>query len=175
MAPLPANSTASLYVDYTVCTVGHTMQIRFGTGSSATEAISVADAFLTALDDTIRVLTIDGCRVRDIGTSVTYPVTWTGAASYGAGAGARYEGAYFYDFVGRSLGGRRGRVSVFGAVSKSTSDDYRYAVGEYGALDAALATLEAFPEAPVAIDGDTINFQQYINLGMNAYWRNKLR
>jgi len=175
MAPLPINNTAVLFVDYIVSNHNHTMQLRFNDTASAGDAIAVADAFLTALDDRIFTLTILGARVRDQGGSVTYPVTWTGAASYGAGTAGDYTSGWYFDFVGRSIGGRRGRVSVFGAAFLNDTNDYRFELTDNIAYGAAMAVLEAGSGVPVAIDGDPINFNQYVNSGVNAYWRNHLR
>lgn len=177
MAPLPVNSTATLFVDYQTCGEGHTLQIRFGVGGSAGDAMTVADALLTALSGELRLITIQGARVRDLGGSVTYPVTWTGAATYGSGAGLHFETAYYMDFVGRSLDGRKCRVSVFGhaAPADLTGDDFRMFASDSSAVANALTALEADPNTPVSISGDTVNWHQYADIGTNAYWRNRIR
>lgn len=176
MAPLPSNSTGVFFLDYTTEGRQHTLQIRFGTGSSALEAAGVAEAFLTALGTNMYVMTVDGARVRDAGGSVTYPVTWGGPATFGSGTEGLYATAQYVNFVGRSIGGRRCRLAVFGwkGIVDTGDDNFRFS-SAVGWVAAALAALEALPECPVSVDGDVVNWQQYANTGINAYWRNHIR
>lgn len=178
MAPLPVESTARLFVDYTTCSEQHTLMCRFGVGSSVGDAIALVDAFLIALDDFVLAATIDAARVADLGSTFTYPVSWTGAATFGAGVGTHYKTANYLDFVGRSIGGRRVRMAVFGAVFHADTvgtGDYRFNATDEARVAAALAVLEASSTEPVAIDGDAAVWQQYANCGVNAYWRNNIR
>jgi len=177
MAPLPSNTTAVLYVDYDTCSEGHTLQVRFGTTSSVSEAMDFVDALLTAMASVMFLHTITGARVRDLGGSVTYPVTWTGATTYGTGAGVHNASAYYMDFIGRSIGGRRCRIAVFGVgfASDDTNDDFRITAGESALVQNCLDALEAGAAVPVAIDGDPVSWHQYANIGTNAYWRNHIR
>lgn len=176
MAPLPSNNTGVFYLDYTTEGQDHTMQIRFGTGSSALEAAGVADAFLAALGTNMYAMTINGARVRDAGASVSYPVTWDGDAVYGSGTEGLYATAQYVDFVGRSIDGRRARIAVFGwkGIVDTTDDNFRFS-SSTGWVAAALAALEALPFCPVSISGEVVNWQQYANTGINAYWRNHIR
>ena len=176
MAPLPTNNTAVLFVDYSTCLENHTVQMRYASDSSASEAMTALDAFLTGLDVTLNEVTILGARVRDEGSNVTYPVTWTGDATYGASAGTHEKSAWFIDFVGRSIDGRRCRIEMFGAVAAfdGTQHDYRIET-DNTTVAAALAALEANGSAPCSISGLAVNWHQYANLGVNAYWRNRIR
>lgn len=175
MAPLPSNTTAVLFVDYSTGSENHTLQVRYGTGGSTAGAMDFVDAFLTALDDTIFTMTILAARVRDIGTNVTYPVTWTGASTYGAGVAAHDQSAWYIDFVGRSIGGRRVRLAVFGAAAVSDSAGHDYRLPATGNIADALTQIELSSDFPVAIDGDPAGWHQYANMGVNAYWRNRIR
>jgi len=177
MAPLPSNNTGVLYVDYTTCGEQHTLQFRFNTSASFNDSMALADGFLTALTGGLNLVTIDGARVRDAGTNVTYPVTWTGAATYGTTTGPHNESAYYYDFVGRSIDGRRCRVAVFGAGGDhdAADNDYRISASSSTAVAAAIAALESDGNAACSISGNAVNWQQYCNTGVNAYWRNHIR
>lgn len=176
MAPLPSNNTGVFYLDYTTEGEDHTLQVRFGTGSSALEAASVVNGFLSAVEAQLYTLTVRGARVRDLGANVTYPVDWDGDDVYGSGSTGHYTSAFYMDFVGRSIDGRRCRVAVFGckSLADSSGSDYRFS----SATDwvaAGLAALEALPFCPVSISGEVVNWQQYANVGVNAYWRNHIR
>lgn len=177
MAPLPSNSTGVLFVDYTTCQEPHTVQVRFGTGGTPGSAMTFLDAFLTEVDPLLFLCTITGARVRDLGGSVTYPVTWTGNASYGTGAGEHFNSAWYVDFVGRSIGGRRVRIAMFGAVvvTDAVNDDYRLLETENTNVADTLAVLDATVNEAVAIDGDSASWHRYCNIGVNAYWRNRIR
>jgi len=177
MAPLPSNNTNVLYLDYITCLEPHTTQIRFGSGAGIGGAMTVLNDLLAAIDNSIRNLDVIGARVRDQFTNVTYPVTWTGLSSYGSGAGTHNESAYYWDFVGRSIDGRRCRVAVFGAVlpADATNNDFRITAGESTRVQDCLDVLEAGIDCPVSISGQAVNWQQYVNIGTNAYWRNNIR
>jgi hypothetical protein len=137
--------------------------------------MSTVSGFLTALGSQIQLLTILGARYRLVGTNVTIATVWTGLSTYGSGAGTAIQGAWFFDFVGRSLAGRRVRVSVFGAGQLNEGVDYRAQPGEIATLDAAISVLASASNRFVAIDGASPVWKAYTNTGANAYWRNKIR
>lgn len=176
MAPLPNNNTAVFYLDYSCEGKPHTLQIRYGTGSSALEAAGVADAFLSALGTNMYVMTIQGARVRDAGANVTYPVDWDGDNTYGSSTVGAYATAQYVNFVGRSIDGRRCRIAVFGwkGIVDDSDKNFRFPVSTDW-VTAGLAALEALPFCPVSISGEVVNWQQYANTGINAYWRNHIR
>jgi len=176
MAPLPSNNTAVYYLDYETEGHIHTIQARYGSGGSANDAAAMLDAFLTALGTNIYLYNIQGARVRDAGGSVTYPVTWDGASTYGSGTEGEYASAQYGDFIGRSIGGRRCRIAIFGVkgIVDTSGDDFRFP-DTVGYVGAALAVLRASSDTPVAIDGDPVNWHDYMNSGINAYWRNHIR
>lgn len=175
MAPLPSNTTATLFVDYSTGDENHTIQVRFGVGGSISDAMGFLDRFWTALDNTIYTLTVLGARVRDLGSTVTYPVTWTGAPTYGDGVANHGQSAWYIDFIGRSIGGRRVRLTTFGAAAVQDATDHDYRLPAAGNVADALGEIELSSDVPVAIDGDPAGWQQYGNLGVNAYWRNRIR
>lgn len=177
MAPLPVNSTARFFLDYETSGHPHTLMVRFGTGSSPGDAMTLVHNFLDALSPLIFLLTVQGARVSNISSGVSFPVTWTGDPTYGSGVGDSTNTAWYLDFVGRGIGGRRARLAVFGStnVRDGANDDYRISTSDSAAVLAAVQALEAGSDVPVTIDADAVNWHQYANVGMNAYWRNRLR
>lgn len=175
MAPLPSNNTAVLFVDYTVSGEQHTMQARPQTGSSNLDVMDVLAAFWAALDDSIFLTNIDGARGRAEGATVTLPVTWTGDSGYGVTDGEHNTTAQYYDFVGRSILGRRVKLSVFGAGTLVDTVGHDYRLTPSGLLLDALNVLKSNSDILGAIDGAQIIWYDYINTGINAYWRNKIR
>jgi hypothetical protein len=92
---------------------------------------------------------------------------------YSSGAGAVSEAPHFYGFVGRSSGGRRWRLDVFG--SRTLGDNYRLSPGENTDVDAAAAVLRDVDFGIVGIDDLPVNVYTYTNVGANAYWQRELR
>lgn len=175
MAPLPFNNTNVLFVDYNTQGEDHTLLCRFDADDTGADAMTAVDGFLDAISGAIGLTSILGARVQLLGTDVSFDVTWTGATAYGDGIGDHYQSAQFYDWVGRSPGGRRARVAVFGAQNLQNGDDYRSNLGEDAALDAGITFLQSQGSAFLAIDGQVPIWKNYVNMGVNAYWRNKIR
>lgn len=175
MAPLPSNNTPVLFIDYTVAGEQHTMQARPQTGSSNLDVMGVLADFWAAFDDSIYQTNIDGARGRAEGGVVTLPLTWTGDSAYGTADGDHNNTAQYYDFVGRSILGRRVKLSVFGAVVVVDTVEHDYRLTPSGNVLAALNVLKSNSDILGAIDGAQIIWYDYINTGINAYWRNKIR
>lgn len=175
MAPLPSNSTGVLFVDYSTGGENHTVQLRYQDGSSVVDAMIALDEFLTALDTLISVITITGARHRLISADVTLPITWTGAATYGSGTAPHAKSAFYIDFVGRSPEGRRVRVSVFGSAEAIDLVESDYRLPASGDVLAAIEALRSNGSTICAIDGLEPIWYDYANIGINAYWRNKIR
>jgi hypothetical protein len=134
-----------------------------------------ADEWLDALGTSIYTITILAARVQLAGTNVTFTTPWIESPTYGSGTCPPEQSAQFYDFVGRTTGGRRVRVSIFGAATLSFGNNYRATAGENTAIDAAVAFLAGVEGTFLAIDGLQPTWLAYANSGVNAYWRNKIR
>jgi hypothetical protein len=175
MAPLPSNNTGVVFVDYNVGGEDHTLQARYSVGNAAPDALVVVQMFLEALDTELLGLTILGARARAKDSNVTLPAVWPGAGSYGSGAASNTQTAWYYDFIGRSAGGRRVRWSMFGAerFEDSTGDDYRLPATDV--FGAARDVLVDNADVICAIDGEAPVWYTYVNTGVNAYWRNRVR
>src|ERR671919_423287 len=94
-----------------------------------------------------------------------------------SGAGENFNSAWYMDFVGRSIDGRRCRISWFGLVVDfdAVNDDYRLLAGENSNVADVLTALDFGSDVPVSISGQAVNWHQYANIGQNAYWRNHIR
>jgi len=175
MAPLPVENTARLFVDYITCGVNHTSMIRFDAPNTYADAQIEWNDVVEAYDANLYLLTIVGARVSDNGSTVSYAVPWTQQATYGTDDGPPEAGAYMVNFIGRSVGGRRAAFELFGARTEQVDGKYRIFGASNAATAAAIAELEAAEGTALAIDGTQPIWQQYANLGPNAYWRNKIR
>jgi hypothetical protein len=164
-----------LFLDYAVDGEDHTLQCRYDIPNTPEDAMVAVDDFLTALGNSHHVHTVLGARFRNAGSTVSTDIAWTGAATYGSGVGQHGDSASYYDFIGRSAGGRRVRVSVFGAITEKVDGLYRAPLASDSAFGAAQAVLAAAEGTFLAIDGAPAIWKTYVNLGDNAYWRNRIR
>lgn len=172
MAPLPPNGTARFRVFYTNVGKQHTLEIRSGASPLAVGLI--ADDLFTHLTPLIAPTVIDTVQFAANGSNVFNPVT-TGIEgnTYGGGFGSAHNAAWFISFIGRTSGGRRCRLYVFGALTLAV--DYRYIAGESADIDAAIASLVAVGDDILGIDGLMPIWKSYANGGANSYWQKQLR
>lgn len=175
MAPLPVNNTETWFLDYVVGGVNHTLEMRSGSPMSNIDASNAYDALLSGLSLTIYEMTVVRLRKRLIGSTVSLPGTWAGAATYGTGVATRSQAAQYIDFIGRTHLGRRARAAIFGSKIVSVGNDYRVNPGESAEVDAAILTIKADVNFWFAIDGIKPIWYPYANCGVNAYWRNRIR
>lgn len=175
MAPLPIDNTRRWWLDYSVCTKEHSLLMRSIDTVDAVQASDAIDAFLTALNSQLRLVTVLGLRMAPKSSSISAPAVWSGAATYGSGAGSPFESANFIDFLGRTSGGRRARAGMFGAINAQVGGDYRVTNAESTFVGDALTALAADPDCFQAIDDFAPTWYQYANIGASAYWRNKIR
>lgn len=172
MAPLPIDNTPRFKVFYTNCSVQHVMDIRspdspFAFGLNVDDLLN---ALLTVLTPTV----IDEVQWAPSGSNIfNNVVTGIEGNTYGAGAISTLYPAFYTNFVGRSTGGRRVRLAVFGTTN--IAQDYRFVAGENAAIDAAIAALQVAANHFTAIDGLKPVWKTYANAGLNAYWQRKLR
>jgi len=172
MAPLPIDNTPRYKVFYTVASQQHVMDIR-SSDSPASFGLNVDD-LLTALGSAILALVIDEVQFSPSGMTVFNAVTsGIEGNTYGSGAGAILNKATYINFVGRSTGGRRVRLAVFGASAVGT--DCRYVAGEDARIDDAIAALQVSANHFEAIDGLKPVWKSYANAGFNAYWQRAMR
>lgn len=175
MTPLPSNNTAVLFVDYATSGEQHTMQLRYGESSTAVDAMTVLNDFLTALEPSFTTIEINGARNRAEGSTITLPLAWTGDPSFGGPPGVHSQSAWYLDFIGRSIAGKRVRLTVFGCKQMEDAGENDYRVPASGNVLDAIEVLRAASDVLVAIDGEEIIWYDYANIGVNAYWRNHIR
>jgi hypothetical protein len=172
MTALPVDNTPRFRVTYTNLGLSHVLDIR---SNSSPSALGVQiDAFFDAISGVIADTSIDVVEYAPSGSSVFNPVT-TGIETnhYGTYSSPAEAKAWYVGFVGRSSGGHRARLFVFGAGLLGTN--YRWAPGENTAVDSAVATLQAQSPGWQAIDGLVPTWKSYANAGVNDALVKKLR
>lgn len=175
MAPLSPDNTARVYLDYSVAGFEHTLIARYASlGDISTTVAHMAD-FVNAFGTQLYLSTFIGLRASAVGSSVTFPVSETFPATWGSTDVAGDETANYYDLIGRSVDGRRVRAAMFGAKNQSSADKFRLSTSLGAPWSDVLDVLTtAFPSF-CTISGLEANWHAYVNLGMNAHWRNKIR
>ena len=176
MAPLPPENTRRFWLQYHDGVNSHELMVRGDTDTTPADIIVVLDEFLTELDPVLYEITIEGARYADASETVSNPVTWDGAATYGSGFQPVVNGPREIAFEFRSTDGRKGSVSVYG-YNGSTPADYRFGSGEVAALDDARDTLSgAHADGTLCtISGLRGIFKTYINVNYNSYWERRAR
>jgi hypothetical protein len=174
MAPLPHNNTAIYFVDYLTGSVQHTMEWRYNGVFSPASFGTLLDDFLSEVSALTCALTVVRVRSQANGANVSFPVT-TGqeGATFGSGTAVPDQIAASLNFVGRSSGGRRVRLSVFGY--DNAVGDFRLTTTDSTVIDNAVTILTAASGVALAIDGVKPTWYPYANVSVNAYWQRQLR
>lgn len=172
LPPLPENNTPRMKVIYTVNGEEHSTTIR--TGESPASFGTLFDAFMDALAPELYLVTISEVQYAPSGSDIFNAVT-TGIEgnTYGSGAGAYEQKAWYIDFIGRSAGGYRVRSAIYGI--RTMAGDFRYLAGENASVDAAIAIIQQADDTWLAKDNVKAVWKRYANTGVNAHWQRALR
>lgn len=152
-----------------------TMQFRTNEVVSDATVESAIKAFLNPLVSIIHQTVVFGTlRRAERLSNVSNPVPWT--VMTGGVSGIMNPTIYprYISFIGRSRGGRRVRIFVYGT-SIAVTDDYRLNFSESSAIEASLAALNSPSSIFMAIDGTRPIWKAYANQGYNAYHQRKRR
>lgn len=178
MAPLPANSTPVLFVDYTFNGEGHTMAFRGSVNATAAELAAVAQSFLDEAESLLADgWTVTGTRFRAQGTDFTVPGPTLGPLTPGGGPLNPVNNPRYASFIGRgNLDGRRARIFVYG-LTFPMQEDYRFGPTENGVLNSMRNVLQAASVAGTltTVGGSPVTWYEYINAGFNSYWERQQR
>jgi len=175
MAPGDPTLTNALFLDYTVAGEEHTAMVRGQGGTTAADLMTALGDFITAVEGSFFDSAAVGARYREAGSSLTFPVVWTGPAAWGGVTGQHAASAWYIDWIGRSSGGRRVRLALFGPQQMQDLAGSDYRLPNTGDVGAGITALNAAASTLAAIDGEPVVWYTYANTGVNAYWRNKIR
>jgi len=172
MAPLPPESTPRYRIHYTTVGEQHTLQVR--SNASPANIGIIMDAFLASLGSAIYTWTWDSTEWAPDNSNIFNVVT-TGkeGTGYGAGVGSIGVVPFAYTFLARSPGGRRLRMSIYGAVGVGAN--YRYSAGEDVTIDAAIAVLVFNRADFLCIDNLVPVWYTYVDVQVNDHWIKVIR
>lgn len=172
MAPLPPDSTPRYRIHYKAIDKDHTFQLR--SDQSPAFIGNLANDFFTALGAAVGPILLEFVDWAPAGSNVFNPViTGHEGAAYAGGAFTNEMNAWAYTFVGRSSGGKRTRIAVFGALF--LSDDYRLEAAASPTIAAALNILNLAGSLITCIDGLRPVWKSYVDIQVNDHWVKNLR
>jgi len=174
MTALNPNNTLRYRVFYTVLGVQHDFQVRALASVSPATLGTNLNTLLTDLSPVLYAWTLDTVQFAPAGSNVFNTVT-TGLEGnvYGSGTAAGLLKPQFLAFQGRSSGGHKVRLSIYGV--KVEENDYRFNSGDSVDIGAAIIDLNTAVNCYLAIDGVKPLWYSYANTGFNAYWQRKQR
>lgn len=175
MAPLPPDSTARLRVKYAVAGFAHTFQVRYGLSATVDDAIDAFNSLIGIIGGSFFSSEVVQFTKADSGSNIFNPIADSALSGWGTGSGTNKDTASMLDFVGRSEDGRRVRACLFGCTINSAGGDFRDSGAESSSVNDAVDLMNSTPGVFLSINGFQPVWYNYVNLGNNAYWRNKVR
>lgn len=174
MAALPEDNTARYKWFYTFAGNNHVGQVRAAGVHSPSSFGTWLDGLLTELVPVLYPVTITKVEFAPAGSNIFNVVT-TGIESntYGTGSPTGLLAPQFIAFQGRTSGGHRVRMSIYGI--KPEENDYRFEPADNADVDDAIAYIQITSSFAKGIDGVTPTWYGYANTGFNAYWQRKNR
>lgn len=173
MAPLSPSNTPRFRFHYTQDAHQHAFQVRSHESPSTVGAMM--NGFLLALGVVIYSQVLDYVDFAPSGSDIFNPVT-TGYEGHAYGSGAPLSpasDAWAFTFLGRSSGGRRTRIAIFGASYLGLN--YRVSAGENAQIDAAIAVLVAQGAQHRCIDDLAPVWKSYADVQVNDHWVKRVR
>ena len=132
------------------------------------------DGLMTVLDAAFCPQTIDFVDWAPTGSDIFNPVV-TGIEGniYGSSPVQNEFAAWALTFVGRTSGGRRTRLAIFGV--NSLGSNYKFNAGESAVVDAGIAYIAANPGQVLGIDDLPGVWHAYADVQVNDHWVKRLR
>lgn len=175
LPPLPPENTERWWVIYSNNGTTHKTMCRTLVGLTAAQmSVNFVNLF-TAIAGTLNATIILGMEKALKGSNVRNPQTFSGNTTYGSGTELDTDGrARALSFVGRSAGGRKVRLFMFGA-RPIPEGDYRLDISESAGVLAAVAALNTPAAAFLSIDELKPVWANYANVGYNDHWIKEYR
>jgi hypothetical protein len=178
MAPLPPHNTARFWYDYNDGINDHSLLCRYvaTVDFGISDVMAAVDDFLNAVSDDLYLISTQGARFADAGSDISVPVTWEGAATYGAGTMPAVFAPRQTMWLGRDSLGRRFRVSLWG-IDQTTPDNFRFASvgGNFVALAVASLATSGAAGAFRTISGNQPSLYNYADVQFNSHWETAAR
>lgn len=175
LAPLPANNSPRLFLRYQTPQNQHELVMRFIDGMTTADAIASATAYTEAvaplLCNNVQWTTL---RQQNRNSDVSFPVAWLPTQPTSTQELQPRDEPRFFSMTGRSQDGRRVRIMQFGSIFP-IDDNYRILRGESAAVDDLIDFIQLTSITFVTISMAEPLWNEYLNLGYNAYYQRQAR
>lgn len=174
MAPLSPDNTQRWYYTYQQGEVSHELVLRGNSAGTLIAADAVVAGILTGVGAHFIASTITGVEHSAAGSNLRFPVDSDRVGDvFGSGTPTAYHKATYMGWVGRSEGGRRARLFLFGY--KDALLNYRILASADSGVDDSIGVLNTADTVGVGIDAQNVIWHNYVNLGVNDHWEGKAR
>lgn len=175
MAPLPENNTPRVKVTYQNAIAAHSVILRMVAESDLAALSAAFEDFVQALTASYHFSEVTGVSMAADGSDLFFDVVGSPliGVTWGSGAAIVDTNAQFGNFVGRSSGGRRSKLYLFGW--KDVISGYRLTATEDTDIGTAVAVLNANDAIFTAIDGLATQWKTYVNIKTNDHWVHESR
>lgn len=174
MAPLPQYNTRRWYYTYENARNPHTLMLRGNADSTTADADAVVAAILSAIGNRFAASTIVKVEFSTNGENTRFLVDSDRLGdSFGTGSPTPAQDATELTFTGKSTGGRRVRLGIFGWMSDT--GDFRQTSDEDSEVAAVVNLLNDAGNVPVGIDNFSAIWHSYANIKPNDHWVKKSR
>jgi hypothetical protein len=176
MAPLNPNNTGRFWLAYTDGVNPHEMMVRYGVGADLATIKESVHNFLTTQEGKLYLITILGARFSGPGSNVSSPTIWTGSADYGTGEMPAERAPFEGCFLGRTSGGRRMRLFLYG-LTWAVPGTFRIASAGGNEVETGLDAIMTGQDDGVfwAIDNLRPTMYTYMDVQYNSYWEEQAR
>lgn len=189
MAPLPANNSSRLFLDYTSLNTQHTVALRYEGIQTTPNLINAFNIVATVLASVmITTDSVFGARYQNAGTnfSISLPITpVSGANALAGNLWVEDPDSAQLSLVGRdNVSGRRVRWLIFTPFNFASGwpTDNRYQDGENTLVDNFRFAWEdiaagsgTMPFPLVSIANNPVVLYDYVNICKNGYWEREQR
>jgi len=173
MAPLSPSATIRYKLSYTNGYDTHALVMRASAVNNA-GANSALQDFLAAIEPNLSIISAFELSVAAVGSNLFNPISWSGPSSYGDGPMPVINRPASYSFVGRTPGGRKARIFLYG-LSTINDGSWRILTSEDSDVSAAVAELGTHSGFFLGIDGLAPLWHSYCNVGINDHWLKNVR
>jgi hypothetical protein len=174
VAPLNPNSTKRYFYEYQNSQNKHVLMVRASEGATDADVDGDLALLMGDIGGNFVASVFTGATKADAGSDIALPFS-SGAVgdSFGTGTAIKQYDATALTFVGRTPGGRRTKVSIFGF--KNDLSEFRMTSAESSDVANAVGHLNSFGFSFIAIDSLTAVWNGYADIKANDHWVKKAR
>lgn len=175
MAPLPENNTPRLKVTYQNAIADHDVVFRMVANTDVDALEAAIDNLLDAAGPEMHFAEVTNVQFAADGSDLFFPRSSSPllGKTFGSGAATVETNARFWQFGGRSTGGRRTKAYLYGY--KGLVSDWRLSSSEDTDVAAVVAILNADAAIFTAIDGLATTWYPYANINYSDHWVKETR